>query len=207
MTPLCPPLRCTHHVEERTGAQRDGSRSNGDELSPTQKGAGRLVVTVIKSACDGHHIKELGSSAEVGTLCVAVVRQSSEQALREIWGAVGHGIATAKPNNPRLVRAPPVGISSLSTGVGATLRTVLRRYLRQASAPRGGSEVGTAQDVEACLVHYCKLPGGVIMSSPLDGPAFRLRQQVCIVDDEESTIRETSSNETQQVHIVFPLDL
>lgn len=132
---------------------------------------------------------------------MAVVRQSSKQALREIWGTVGGRIATENANSPRSRRAPPGGVSSLSASVGATLRTLVRRYVPQASAPRGGGEVGGANGVaEACLVHYCKLPGGTIMSSPLDGPAFRLRQEVGnIVDDVESTIREASGDDTQQV--------
>lgn len=45
------------------------------------------------------------------------------------------------------------------------------------------------------------------MSSPLDGPAFRLRQEIRIVDDEETTIQETSSDIKQQVHIAFLCDL
>lgn len=129
---------------------------------------------------------------------MAVVRQSSKQASREIWGAAGGGIAAENTKNPSRLRAPAGGrVSSLSAGIGATLRTLLRRYVQ--AAPRGGGGGAQHKLAEACLVHYCKLPGGAIMASPLDGPAFRLRQEVVrIVHDEESTTRE-ASDETQQV--------
>lgn len=141
---------------------------------------------------------------------MAVVRQSYKQALREIWGAVGGRIITAENDNnsPRPLRTwPPGGVSSLSASVGATLRTLLRRYVPQPSEARGdgGREVGGADRVGgACLVHYCKLPGGAIMSSPLEGPAFRLRQEEDgnIVDDKESTIQEAGGDDTQQVFTV-----
>lgn len=153
----------------------------------TDKKADQLEVTAIQSAGDAHEIKELNNSAGVGALCVAVVRQSLTEVSREIWDTTRGGAAMANKKTPLLV-GEPTGASSTSAAAGA-LRALLRRYA-QAFAPRGGEGVQTCS--EACLVLYCKLAGGVVMTSPLDGPAFRLRRHPIVedVEDDEALARE-----------------
>lgn len=138
-----------------------------------------------------HEIKELGNSCGAGALCVAVVRQSLKQASREIWGTTRGGAAVANQTKSMRFGGGPDGGSS-----AGALQVLLRRYAR-AFASRGSE--GVQQYPEACLVLYCKLAGGVIMASPLGGPAFRLRkQQNPIVEDEEALAREVTET-TQQV--------
>lgn len=140
-----------------------------------------------------HEIKELkNNNAEVGALCVAVVRQSFNQTSREIWGTTRGGSVLASKNKSML--GGPTGVSSVSAAAGA-LRALLRRHV-QAYAPVGSE--GVHKFSEACLVLYCNLAGGIIMATPLDGPAFRLRQQPPIVEDEEALGRD--ARETQLVH-------
>lgn len=167
-------------------SELEGCRSNADETE------GQLAVTAIQSAGDVHEIKELNSSAEVGALCVAVVRQSLNQVSSEIWGTTRGGAAVVGQTKS-LVLGGPTGVSP-----AGALR-VLRRYAR-GFAPRGGE--GVRKSSEACLVLYCKLAGGVVMASPLDGPAFRVRQQLPIVEDEEALAGEAT--ETQLVRAWVP---
>ncbi len=174
------PVKCT-------AAQGSGIRKESDVLTSTNGGPGQLAVAVIPSACDGHQIKELNSSAEVGTVCVAVVRQSAEQASREIWRAAGGGSAALNKNRAR--PGDPPGISSLSASISA-LRLRLRRHV-QTYASRGIE--GTGRCGEACLLLYCKLAGGTLMASPLDGHVFRLREEAPIVEAGEGTTRKASN--------------
>ena len=143
-----------------------------------------------------HEIKDF-NSGEIGALCVAVVRQSLRQASREIWFTTRGGAAMAK--KPKSIRfgGEPSGVSS----AGAALQAMLRRHA-QAFAPRR-SEGVQQQHPEACLVLYCKLAGGVMFASPLDGSAFCLRQQLPIAEDEEALAREATT-ETQLVRAQVP---
>lgn len=135
-----------------------------------------------------HEIQELSNSAEVGALCVAVVRQSLKQASREISSTTRGGAAVAMPN--KQLFGAQTGVSSVEAFL-----VLLRRYA-QAFAPRGNK--GEQECPDACLVLYCKLAGGVIMATPLEGPTFRLRQQrLPVVEDEEAPAREAT--ETQQL--------
>lgn len=161
-------------------------------VTSDHRGPAQLSVTVIPSACDGYQIKELTSSAGVGTVCVAVVSKSLEQVSREIWRAAWGDLAAQNEDDNR--SGGYAGLSSLSAGFGA-MRLRLRRYV-QAYATRG-SDVARGC-AEACLVLYCKLAGGTLMASPLDGPVFQLREESPIVEDEEATTRETRDG-TRQV--------
>lgn len=128
---------------------------------------------------------------------MAVVRQSLRQASSEIWGTTRGGAAVANKNEAMLLDGPS-GVSPVSAAAGA-LRVLLRRY-GHAFGWRGSE--GVHGYSEACLVLYCRLAGGVFMASPLDGPAFRLRQRNPIIEDEEALARE--ERKTQLVYACVP---
>lgn len=115
-----------------------------------------------------------------------MVCQSAEQASSEIWRAAGGGSAAQKEKSTR--PRVPAGVSSLSAGVGA-LRLRLHQHF-QAYTLRGSEGAGSYG--EACLLLCCRLAGGTLMASPLDGPVFRLREEAAVVEDEEATTREAS---------------
>lgn len=76
------------------------------------------------------------------------------------------------------------------------MQALLRRPVEACSLLRGGG--GGQQPPEESLVLYCKLPGGAIMASPLEGPAFRLRRRDSIV---EGTNALEPGNDEQQVRM------
>lgn len=138
----------------------------GDCKHATSYGSGGIAVAVLSSASDGHQIKEL-QHAEVGTICVAVARQSLKQARRAVWDARG------KAGEETIGRAAGLPL------LGAVALRLLRRHA-------GGSLDG-AQD-PACLVLCCKLRGAIV-AFPLDGAAFRLHLKVGFEDAEEEVAR------------------
>lgn len=168
-----------------TASEREGCISNDNELASIHSSEGQLAVCAIRSAGDVQGIKELNNTAEVGTLCVAVVRQSLNQVSRELWGTRRGGAAVANRNKSTL--GGPTGISSVVVSAAVALRVLFGRYV---GVPVRTGREGAHKYQEACLVLYCKLAGGVTMASPLDGPAFRLRPQLPIVENAETLARE-----------------
>lgn len=126
---------------------------------------------MVSSAGDSHELEEL-HGADVGTMCVAVARQSTMEASRAIW--------KSEDGVPKARNDGGAGGSCPKLGVFRTLVSYAREYM--------GSQG------EACLVLYCKLPGA-IAAFPLDGPSFRLWQYVADEDGNCGTRKEKTATE------------
>ncbi|CAM9594682.1 unnamed protein product [Ectocarpus sp. 4 AP-2014] len=174
------------------GHSSDVYSTRGDKPAPPQLRPGQLAVAVVHSTSDGHQVTALDNRAEVGTICVAVAHQGLNRALHTNVGTAGPGESMLNTN---LSAFGATGLSPLSASAGA-LRKILRRCA-QLFAPRDAGREAHGSE-EACLVLYCKLPGGVIMASPLDGPAFRLRKDVGAVEEKRSVARKATDGAQQK---------
>ncbi|CBJ33057.1 conserved unknown protein [Ectocarpus siliculosus] len=174
------------------GHSSDVYSTRGDKRAPPQLRPARLAVAVVQSTSDGHQVKALDNRAEVGTICVAVAHQALNRASHTHLGTAGPGESMLNTN---LSAFGATGLSPLSASAG-TLRKIVRRCA-QLFAPRAAGREAHGSE-EACLVLYCKLPGGVIMASPLDGPAFRLRKDVGAVEGKRSVGREATDGAQQK---------
>lgn len=184
-------LWCVCFASFFAGHSSDVYPTRGDKPAPPQLRPGQLAVAVVQSTSDGHQVKALDNRAEVGTICVAVAHQGLNRASHTNVGTAGPGESMLNTN---LSAFGATGLSPLSASAGA-LRKILRRCA-QLFAPRAAGREAHGSE-EACLVLYCKLPGGVIMASPLDGPAFRLRKDVGAVEGKRSVARKATDGAQQ----------
>lgn len=147
-------------------ADHDDYVVNGEDRTLDRGADHTLAVAVLLSAGDVREIAGL-QSAKVGTLRLAVVRESFQRATRAIWtDRGGSGGARFEASAHRELPAAKTGVS-LSAAAG-TLRTVLRRVLDS----RG---LDDKKNAGVCLVLYCKFAGGIV-ACPLGGASFRLRE-------------------------------
>lgn len=167
--------------------------TRGDKPARPQLRPGRLEVAVVQSTGDGGQVKVLHNRAEVGTIWVAVVHQGFKRSSHTHVGTAGPGESMLNTN---LSAFGATGLSPLSASAGA-LQKIVRRCAQLFESRAAGREAHDSE--EACLVLYCKLPGGVIMASPLGGPAFCLRKDVGAVERKRSVAQEERTDGVQQV--------
>lgn len=175
---------CTHTHTHHADYDNDDDHVVGEARALTRGADGNLAVAVLLSAGDAHEIVGL-QTAKVGTLRLAVVRESFQRATRAILkdrgindnkNSSGDGGDRSEADKKRddYPAAKASGVSALSTATG-TLGTVLRCVL----GSRGLHDKNKKKNATGvcCLVLYCKFPGGVV-ACPLGGASFRLREGV-----------------------------